>query len=384
MRLILYTGKGGVGKTTVSALTGMKSASLGHKTLVVSTDIAHSLSDVFDTGLESEPTQVADNLWGQEINVLDEIKTHWSELHEYMKGLLLTKGLDDVLAEELTVLPGMEEICSLLQINKQYKSGHFDCIIVDCAPTGESLRFLSLLDTVDWYVAKLFDIGSKLGGILNPIVKSSILPDKKFIDSIEGLFGQLKDLRKLLANVDKTSLRLVLNPDRVVIKESQRAFTYFNLFNYNTDGIIINKINSYFPQEFIYKKELQDKYLTEIKNSFYPLPMFELPVYDNEIIGLDALKEASDKLFHDKDPIEIFFKENVQEITKENGHYILRLNLPFLEKGKFSLIKKGEELIVQIGNQRCKVILPDFLRLKNSVSGKWIDGKMVISFKNQE
>ena len=379
MRLILYTGKGGVGKTTISAITGVKASLLNHRTLVISTDIAHSLSDVFDIELGSEPVPVAKNLWAQEINVLEEIKTHWNEVHDYLTNLLVTKGLDDVVAEEISVLPGMEELCGLLQINKQYKSDLFDCIIVDCAPTGESLRFLSLLDTVDWYVEKLFDISSKVTGIFQPIVKTAlVLPNEKIFEAVEGLFGQLRELRKLLANVENTSLRIVLNPQKMVIKEAQRSFTYFNLFNYNTDGIIINKIQTHPLSEE--GNEIQEKYLKEIKNSFYPVPLFELPVYEKEIIGYEDLKKVGDELFKKHDPTEIFFKENVREIIKENGNYLLKLKLPFLGKEKFSLFKKGEELIIEIANQRCAIILPHFLSLLNPANGEWVNGKLVITF----
>ena len=289
MRLILYTGKGGVGKTTISAITGVKASLLNHRTLVISTDIAHSLSDVFDIELGSEPVPVAKNLWAQEINVLEEIKTHWNEVHDYLTNLLVTKGLDDVVAEEISVLPGMEELCGLLQINKQYKSDLFDCIIVDCAPTGESLRFLSLLDTVDWYVEKLFDISSKVTGIFQPIVKTAlVLPNEKIFEAVEGLFGQLRELRKLLANVENTSLRIVLNPQKMVIKEAQRSFTYFNLFNYNTDGIIINKIQTHPLSEE--GNEIQEKYLKEIapalKEKLNISNVMEIPKIEKVVLNM--------------------------------------------------------------------------------------------------
>lgn len=383
MRIILYTGKGGVGKTTIAAATALISAKKGYRTLVVSTDTAHSLSDSFDIQLKSIPTKIVDNLWGQEINVLEEIRTHWKELQEYLANLLITKGFNDVAAEELAVLPGMEELSSLFQINEKSKSGDYDCIILDCAPTGESIRFISLPDIMEWYTGKLFSVTRKTG-IFKPIINTAlVLPGENLFTAINNLFKEMEEIRDILSDNNQTSIRLVVNPEKMVIKEAMRAFTYFNLFGYNVDAVIDNRLlpdnltDNYFKDII----KIQQKYITDIKQTFSPIPIWEVPMFSKEIVGLTMLEKVGTHLFESRNPLDIFFNEKIQEIYKENGTYLLKLKLPYVPKDKFSLFKKEDELIISIGNFRRSIILPRILERLTPIEGIFKDNSLIVSFK---
>jgi arsenite-transporting ATPase len=361
MRTILYTGKGGVGKTTVSAATALRSAQRGHRTLVMSTDMAHSLADSLGTPLGSEPTLVAENLWGQEINVLDDIRKYWGEVQGYLAGLLITRGFDDVVADELAVLPGMEELCSLMHLNEKSKQGLYDVIICDMAPTAESVRLLSLPDIIDWYVQKVMTLSKTAGGIFNPILKTAmILPESSVIGAIQELLSKIDGLKDQLSDPKQTSIRLVLNPEKMVIKEAQRAFTYLNLFGYNTDLVVSNRIlplsleGSFFHRW----REQQNHYRDEVTAAFTPVPILEVPLMEQEIVGLEMLGRIADALFPETDPAEVLYSGQPHRIYKENGNFYFEMALPFVDKTAFTLLKKGEELIVEVGNVRRDIILP--------------------------
>ncbi|MBC7545160.1 MAG: ArsA family ATPase [Candidatus Sericytochromatia bacterium] len=361
MRTILYTGKGGVGKTTISAATALRSAQRGHRTLVMSTDMAHSLADSLGTPLGSEPTLIAENLWGQEINVLDDIRKYWGEVQGYLAGLLITRGFDDVVADEMAVLPGMEELCSLMHLNEKSKQGLYDVIICDMAPTAESVRLLSLPDIIDWYVNKVMTLSKTAGGILAPILKTAmILPGGTVVGAIQDLLSKIDGLKEQLSDPEQTSIRLVLNPEKMVIKEAQRAFTYLNLFGYNVDLVVSNRIlpptleGSFFHRW----REQQNHYRDEVTAAFAPVPILEVPLMEQEIVGLEMLGRIADELFPEQDPAEIFYTGQSHRIYKEDGNFYFEMKLPFVDKTAFNLLKKGDELIVEVGNIRRDIILP--------------------------
>lgn len=382
MRIIFHTGKGGVGKTTMSAATALKAAKMGYRTLVISTDPAHSLSDSLNIPLSGQPTKVAENLWAQEINVLDEIREHWGELQNYMSSLLITKGFENIVADELSVAPGMEELSSLFQLNLHTKSGKFDLILIDCAPTGESVRLLTLPDIVDWYASKLFSVTRTALGFMRPLMKTSLLlPEDNVFTSIEKLLKQIAEVKEIVNNPKVTSIRIIINPEKMVLKESQRAFTYFNLYGYNVDAILCNKILPESSDPY-YKKwnELQTKYLQEIDESFSPIPILKNKMFDTEAVGLELLDIIGTEVFGDKDPTEIMFNEQLQKIRKEGDNYIFSIYMPLVEKEKFNLKKNNDDFIIEVGNFRKNVVLPRTLTALEPQGAVFANGYLDITF----
>ena len=382
MRIIFHTGKGGVGKTTMSAATALKAAKMGYRTLVISTDPAHSLSDSLNIQLSGQPTKVAENLWAQEINVLDEIREHWGELQNYMSSLLITKGFENIVADELSVAPGMEELSSLFQLNLHTKSGKFDLILIDCAPTGESVRLLTLPDIVDWYASKLFSVTRTALGFMRPLMKTSLLlPEDNVFTSIEKLLKQIAEVKEIVNDPKVTSIRIIINPEKMVLKESQRAFTYFNLYGYNVDAILCNKILPESSDPY-YKKwnELQTKYLQEIDESFSPIPILKNKMFDTEAVGLELLDILGTEVFGDKDPTEIMFNEQLQKIRKEGDNYIFSIYMPLVEKEKFNLKKNNDDFIIEVGNFRKNVVLPRTLTALEPQGAVFANGYLDITF----
>lgn len=389
MRIILYTGKGGVGKTTVSAATALRAAMLGYKTLVISTDPAHSLADAFDRGLGPQPTPVTENLWGQEINVLEEMKAHWGEVQSYLVTLFATRGVDEVIAEEMAVFPGLEELCSLLQIRQQGMEGRFDCLIVDCAPTGETMRLLSFPDVARWYMEKLFPWERRIVTTMGPVIQPFVpipLPKDDVYAAIEVLFYQIDGMKAILTDPSHSTIRLVLNPEKMVIKEAQRALTYLNLYGYVADAVVSNRI---LPTElqrgyFSEWSEVQKRYRETIRQAFAPLPIWEVPLFNREVVGLPMLEKMAEALFGDKDPTHVYFTGQVQAVKKRGKGYTIRLKLPFAQKEEVSLLKQGEELIVSIGNFRRDIILPRALAALE-VKKAWLeDGCLQVQFAGEE
>ena len=385
MRIILYTGKGGVGKTTVSAATAFRCAELGHRTLVISTDPAHSLADAFEKELGPEPTLVAANLWGQEINVLEEIKVIWGEVQEYLAALFATRGVDHVIAEEMAVFPGMEELCSLLQIRKQGQEGRFDCLIVDCAPTGETMRLLSFPDVARWYMEKLFPWERRIVTTFGPVVQPFVpipLPKDDVYATLEILFHRVDGMKEILTDSTRSSIRLVLNPEKMVIKEAQRALTYLNLYGYVTDAVVSNRV---FPEEvsdgyFAEWRDIQMKYREAIQRAFSPLPIWEVPLFDREVVGPEMLSRMAEALFEERDPMGVYFAGQVQTVEKSRNGYILKIKLPFLRKEEVSLLKRGEELVISIGNFRRDIVLPRTLAGLEVKKARLEEGHLVVSF----
>src|SRR2546429_675986 len=295
MRIILYLGKGGVGKTTISAATAVRSAMLGKRTLVVSTDLAHSLADCLNTPLTSEPKQLAANLWAQEVNVLDEMRQGWGRLQEKMSQLLRKRGLDSVMAEELALIPGMDEIVSLLNIYRNARDGNFEVVIIDAAPTGETVRLLSMPDTFQWYAGR---INKLKGGVLNlarPLI-NAVLPTTEILEAVQSLSERVKTLRQVLSDPEISSYRPVVNPERMVIKEALRAETYLALFGYPIDGVICNRVIQPGDYQDIFMQELyrnQEKQRQHIYQTFAPLPIWEAPYYSHDILGTPQLGELA-------------------------------------------------------------------------------------------
>lgn len=367
MRILIFTGKGGVGKTSVAAATAVKAASQGYKTLVMSTDPAHSLADSFDRDefLGPEPKLIAPNLWGLEVDIYDDLRQNWENVRIHFASLLNAQGVTGVLADEMAVLPGMDELFSLVRIKRYYRSQAYDVLIVDCAPTGETLRLLSLPETLNWGI-KLFRNAEKylVKPVLRPLSKISplgkmVAPEDVYI-SIDTMFNELDGLSAILNDTNVTSVRLVMNPEKMVIKESQRALTYLGMYGMMVDNVIVNRIlpvdkDSGYMNQW---KTIQQKHLHEIADSFSPLPIRHVPMYQQEVVGLEALTQMADDIYGDEDARKFYYKDRPYEIVKVGNGYEVRMRLPFADEDTLDLWHKGDELIVKVGNQRRIATLP--------------------------
>ena len=385
MRIILYLGKGGVGKTTVAAATALRSAELGYKTLVASTDIAHSLADSLNVPLEAQPIKVANNLWAQEISVVADIHNYWGTLQDYVSGMISGNGLSNVVADELSAFPGMDEIVSLLHINKQAKEQNFDRVIIDAAPTGETIRLLTMPDTFRWYAGHINKFESGVMKAIRPFAGRLLQGPAELLESLNKLDAATAELRETLSDPKISSYRVVLQPEKMVMREAERAVSYLGLFNYPVDGVIVNRIlpESAAEGDFYRKRrDIQGKYLELIDNNFRPLPIFRAPYYAEEVVGMEALSRLASDCFGDADPGDVFYNGILQEIIeKEDGGYRLRLPIPFVETDNVKLRKRGDEMFITIGNFKREMILPTVLA-KRKAAGGWLrDGMLEIDFK---
>jgi arsenite/tail-anchored protein-transporting ATPase len=368
MRILVYTGKGGVGKTSVAAATATRCAALGHRTVVLSTDLAHSLADSLDVPLGPVPKQIAPNLWAQETDIYDNLETHWGDIQKWLNAVLRWSGeVDHLVADELTVLPGMDELANLLWINRHRQSGDFDTIVVDAAPTGETLRLLSFPDVMRWWMQRIFPIQRRAMGIAQPLLKRLVdipLPTEQVYDSVERLFGQLDTLHAMLIDPRMTTIRLVLNPEKMVISEAERTSTYFHLFGYPMDLVIANRI---LPDEvtdpyFAAWKDTQARYMRRVEEGFSPVPIKKAPLFDDEVVGLEALGRMATALFGDEDPTSIYYEGRPQVLQAlPEGGYRLTIPLPFATRGDVTLRQSGDELFVHVGAHRRHIILPRVL-----------------------
>jgi arsenite/tail-anchored protein-transporting ATPase len=365
VRILFYTGKGGVGKTSIAAATAVRLADLGYRTVVLSTDLAHSLADSLDRPLGPEPVAVAPNLWGQETDIHHNIETHWGAVQEWLAALLLWQGgVDSLVADELTVLPGMDELANLLWINRHRESNDYDAIVVDAAPTGETLRLLSFPDVMRWWMQRIFPIQRRAMGVARPLLSAFVdmpLPGDQVYDTIETLFDQLDRLRRMLIDPQLTSVRLVLNPEKMVVAEAQRTHTYFQLFGYPTDLVIANRVlpPAVVDPYFAGWKDTQTTYLQKIEDGFRPLPIKAVPLFEYEMVGLDRLRRMGEALFGQDDPTRVYFTGRTHTIeAAPDGGYQLQIPVPFATKGDVQLRQTGDELFVRVGSHRRHIVLP--------------------------
>lgn len=391
MRIILYTGKGGVGKTTVAAATGIKLAALGYKTIVISLDVAHSLRDAFDNHeklvhqREEKQIQIKENLWIQEINVQEAIVEYWEDVYGYIHSLLNRSGLDSLVAEEIAVFPGMEEICALLYINQYVREKSYDVIILDCAPTGESLRFVSIPTTLEWYMSHIFKLERNLAKVAGRVIErvSSVpIPRDNYFQNIQDLFDKLEGIDDVLTDPTITTVRLVTNPEKIVIKETQRAFMYFCLYGLCIDAVIINRI---FPDGvdaayFETWKQAQQHHIKAAEGYFADVPIWKVNLFAEEIVGNQGLQRLADTLYAGLDPADRFAEERPYQFRKTAEGYQLTLRLPFLSKEEVGLTKHGDELIVTIGGFKQHIALPRTLSNKKTAGAKLTDDQLVITF----
>ncbi len=366
MRIIVHTGKGGVGKTSISAATALRCAEMGLRTIVISTDTAHSLADSLDVKIGPEPVLLTDNLWAQEVDARYSMDKYWGRIQDYMLEVLSSRssGVKDIVAEEVTILPGLEEGAHLLWINKYANEGQHDVLIVDAAPTAETLRLLSLPDTSRWWFQRIMSLMRGAGRLLRPFSKPLIgadLPDNDTLESIDGLFNTLDKVRLLLSDPEYSSLRLVINPERMVIKETQRTYTYLNLYGYAVDAVLVNRV---IPPEvtdpyFDAWKKQQAINLDFIGEAFGTLPVLQAPLFDQEMGGFDSLRRLADALYGDRNPAEVMTASQAHQIESDGqeGYYLI-VPLPFAEKGDLDLYRAADELTLRVGPYRRNIVLP--------------------------
>ncbi len=386
-RTILYTGKGGVGKTSVAAATARRCAAAGARTLVISTDPAHSLSDVLQAEVGGEPTKVAKRLRAQQVQAQDELEHHWSAVSEWLGSLLMERGVDRIAAEELTVPPGGDELFSLLVLKNHAESDEWDVVVVDCAPTGETLRLLSFPDAARWWLDKVLGREQSMLSAARPLARMFLdvrLPDENVVAEVQRLVGNLVAMHELLRDASRVSMRLVMTPDRMVVAEAMRTFTYLNLYGYLTDAVVVNRV---FPEElsegyFGAWHAVQQEQLGLVGSAFAPVPVLRAPYFDAEVIGGERLDRLATALFERHDAAAVLHDRLAQELRVDNGRAELRLDLPFASKGDVKLKKIGLELVVRVDGHKRTILLPGALAGYKPTSATLSDGALTVGFEH--
>jgi arsenite-transporting ATPase len=383
-RTILYTGKGGVGKTSVAACTARRCAASGLRTLVLSTDPAHSLAESLGASLGPEPVAVGDGLWGQEVHAQEEMEHHWSGVQGWLGELLIERGIDRISAQELTVPPGMDELFALLRLQGHHESGEWEAIVVDCAPTGETLRLLSFPDVARWWIEKVFPFERQILAAARPIARSLLdipIPSSEVFADVQRLSENLIAMNEILRDRSRCTVRLVMNPDRMVIGEAMRTFTYLNLYGYLTDAVIVNRV---FPAEvgdyFARWRGVQEEHLELVRSAFSPVPVLCAPYFDQEVIGAEMLDRLAGELFSEVDAGAVLHDAVTQELSVNADGASLRLSIPFANKGEISLKQVGLELIVGVDGQRRTILLPPTLAGFRPTGATFEDGALEITF----
>lgn len=389
MRVIVHTGKGGVGKTSISAATALRCAEMGLKTIVISTDTAHSLADSLEKKIGPEPVEIYPNLWAQEVDARYSMEKYWGKFQEYMVAVFSKQGIDDIVAEEVTILPGLEEGAHLLWINRYFEENFYDVLIVDAAPTAETLRLLSLPDVTRWWVMKVLSLTRGIGRVMRPIGRimgrsAPVVPDDEAWNQVKVLFDTLDKVRDLMTNPEVTSIRLVVNPEKMVIKETQRTYTYLNLYGYATDAIMCNRIipDDVTDPYFAMWKANQKENIEFISEAFGGLPILKVPLFGGEVTGLDKLRKLGDLLYDDKNPMEQMFEGKTHTIEKDeqDGNYSLRVPLPFADKSDMDLYRSRDELTLRVGPYRRNIVLPYALWDLEIADAKFEESTLLIRF----
>jgi len=388
-RLVLYSGKGGVGKTSLSAATAIRAAQLGHRTLVVSTDSAHSLGDALDREIGGEPVEILPNLQAVEVDVNRELASHWGTIHEYLTRFMAFRGVDETVAEEIAILPGMEELFSLVRVRAWSDSRRYDVIVIDCAPTGDTVRMLAVPEVLSFYFSRIFPIQRRVVKTVRPVaqrITDMPIPSDDVFGSVQRIYEQMEGMGPLLQDPKRSTIRIVLNPERMVINESQRLYTYLSLFGFPVDAVVANRVlpeaarSSYFDRWF----EIQAGHLATARSAFEPLPFFEAPLFDREMVGCEMLSEFARRVFAKADPAAVLHSDKPIEIRKEKGGYALYVRLPFAEKDRINVWARGDELSIQVDNQRRHLVLPRTLAGRAVIGAAFEEHRLRVAFGARE
>jgi arsenite-transporting ATPase len=389
VRVILFTGKGGVGKTSIAAATAVRCAKAGYKTVVMSTDPAHSLGDSFDVELGTDTAQVADNLWAHEVSSLHEMERTWSKLHEYAAEVFATQGLDEVIADEVANPPGMDEVASLMWIKHYAQKGEHDVLIVDCAPTGETLQLLTFPDAAKWWLDKIYPWSRRAMRVARPVLQPLMkmpLPSDDIYASLKELLLDLGGMRKLLTDPEMTTVRIVINLEKMVVKEAKRAYTYLSLFGYVTDAVIVNRVLPGDLHDELFQKwqRIHKRYQAEVEQSFAGIPIFNVPLFDREVVGEKMLSLMAKATYGDQDPAQRFVDGSTQRIDKDGSDYILTIKVPFVDRSAVDLSRHNGELYVTIGNYRREISLPRVLARRDTAGASINNGELKVRFTRRQ
>ena len=388
MRTILYTGKGGVGKTSVAAATALGAARAGKKVLVMSTDPAHSLSDAFDAPVGPEPKEMVPGLWAQETDYTAMLEDSWAEIQEYMTTVFEWQGANTLAAEELALLPGMDELFGLLVVRRHHREDSYDALIVDAAPTGETLKLLSLPAQMSWYVEKIFPIQRRAAKLVRPLANRARslppFPEDSVFAAGQRFYEAIAGVEEILTDRENASVRLVANAEKMVIAEARRAYTYLNLYDYGVDAVIVNRL---LPDEvadpyFDRWRDAQREHLETIVNSFSPIPILKARLFDREMYGLEALGALADDVFEGADPLGMHFRGATHEIKKNGDGYDVVLNLPLAAKSDIDLSKRGADLLVRVGAYKRNILLPDSLTRFHAAGASIEEGQLRVRLRD--
>jgi arsenite-transporting ATPase len=388
LRTILYTGKGGVGKTSVAAATALMAAPSGKKVLVMSTDPAHSLADAFDAEVGPEPKEMSPGVWAQETDYTAMLEDNWAEIQAYMTTVFEWQGANTLAAEELALLPGMDELFGLLMVRRHHREDNYDALIVDAAPTGETLKLLSLPDQMSWYVEKIFPIQRRAAKLVRPFARKTRslppFPEDSVFAAGQRFYEAIAGVQEILTDRENASVRLVVNAEKMVVAEARRAYTYLNLYDYGVDAVVVNRL---LPEEvsdpyFDRWRDAQRRHLETIESSFSPIPILKARLFDREMYGLEALGALAEDVFDETDPLAMLFRGATHEIEKNGDGYDVVFNLPLADKRDVDLSKRGAELFVRVGTYRRNILLPDSIARFHAAGAGIEDGRLRVRLRD--
>jgi arsenite-transporting ATPase len=388
VRIIVFTGKGGVGKTSVAAATALGISRRGARTLVMSTDPAHSLADAFESQIDSELTEISPGLYGQQIDAQQRLEEQWRDIQEFMTEFLSWAGADPVAAEEIIALPGIEEVFSLTDLRRHADEGNFDCIVVDCAPTAETLRLLSLPEIARWYIERVFPIERRVVKVVRPVlerVTSMPMASDRVYKAVERLYTNLDQVGRILTDGSQSSIRIVVNPEKMVIAEARRLFTYLALFGYRVDAVVANRLLPETVEDpyFAKWKKIQAAHLDTIRESFAPVPVLTSRLFEEEMVGQELLAELCNEVYAEEDPKAVLHSDEPMRVRSDgHGRMVLELRLPFAED-RFDLSRKEDDLIVTVGSYRRSIMLPQSLRRRQIVDAAFEGPVLQIVFEGE-
>ncbi|HAS09803.1 MAG TPA: arsenic-transporting ATPase [Acidimicrobiaceae bacterium] len=385
MRILLFTGKGGVGKTTTAAATAVRCADAGQRTIVLSTDPAHSLGDAFDMELGDLTVEITDGLWGQQLDAQDRMEDAWEDIQSYLQAVFRWGGVDEIEAEELSVVPGLDEIFALTDIKRYAASGEWDTIVVDCAPTAETIRLLSLPGVLAWWMERLFPMGRRVNKVVSPLLGSVTdlpVPGDDVFAAVERFYERLDGVKELLTDRTVTSARLVVNPERIVVAEARRTFTYLSLFGYSVDAVIANRLlpDAVSDPWFEDWKQRDLDHLATIEEGFAPVPVLRAELAPHELVGVDRLRAFGTALYGDDDPARHRADVSPMRLERTDAGDVLSVDLPFADRDELVLGRRDDELLVRVGPYRRSILLPDSLKRRQVVDAALRDGALAVTF----